>query len=516
MTITEPMLTPERPDLAAVPLFTAFGADPRISPVTARPGRVRSEFALPPAALHVVAAAESTPALPSRSAVSAPAGEVDWEEAARLRVLASKRLTARLGGGTPEEGNRRELGRAVVLEVVQEATEAQLSLTGSTWTPADQQAMAKAVFDLMYGLGRFQTLVDRDDVEDIVVIGHDRVFLNLVDGRNVPGPPVASSDKELEKFLQDLAAAADPPRTFSDAHPSLNLNLEGARLAASMSVVHRPTVVIRRHRLVRVTLDDLVGFGTVTPVMASFLAAAVRARLSIVVSGAQGDGKTTMLRALCHEIEPREVIGLFETERELGLERLTVEHPRVISWEERPGSGELGPDGRPVNQFTLERALWSSFRYILGRQVVGEVRGAEVAQMILAMESGSGSMSTTHAESAGLAMEKLVSCAMQSGEFTRDSAVMKLARLIHLVVHMRTCVITGRDGQSRKLRVVDEIVAIRPGEAGVGYATDTVFRRNGDAPATPTLLPDHLQRLSTHGFAVSEFLAEAHRHGGVA
>ncbi len=130
-------------------------------------------------------------------------------------------------------------------------------------------------------------------------------------------------------------------------------------------VTHRPWVVIRRHRLVRITLDDLIELGTLTPVMASFLAAAVKARLSIVVSGQQGDGKTTLLRALCAEIGPEEVLGTFETERELGLEKLVDQHPVVFSWEERPGSGRLGVDGRPVNQFTLQDGMQDSFRCIL-------------------------------------------------------------------------------------------------------------------------------------------------------
>ncbi|MEA5055920.1 MAG: ATPase, T2SS/T4P/T4SS family, partial [Propionicimonas sp.] len=224
------------------------------------------------------------------------------------------------------------------MEVVQEATEARFAVNGSVNSATAQDALAQAVFDLMFGLGRLQPLVDRPDVENIIVVGHDRVFLDLVGGEKVPGPPVAASDDELIQLLQDLASRADPPRVFSDANPDLHLNLEGARLAASAFVTHRPSVVIRRHRLVRITLDDLVGLDTVSPLLASFLAAAVKARLSIVVSGQQGDGKTTLLRALCAEIGPEEVLGTFETERELGLEQLVDEHPVVFSWEARPGS----------------------------------------------------------------------------------------------------------------------------------------------------------------------------------
>lgn len=488
-----------------MPLFTAFGTDPTA-------GRVRSEFSLSRAGLHVV---DPSHAPRSSSQREGNVEDVDWDEAATLRNVASKRLTGRLET-TPsaDEDLRRELGRAVILEVVQEATGHRFARDGFTWSVAEQQAMAKAVFDLMFGLGRLQPLIDRDDVEDIIGVGHDRVFLNLVDGRKVPGPSVASSDEELQLLLQDLAARNSPPRAFSEANPSLHLNLEGARLAAQMSVTHAISFVIRRHRMVRTSLVELTELGTVTPLMASFLSAAVKARRSIVVSGSQGDGKTTMLRALCAEIDPDEVIGVFETERELGLERLTDQHRVVFSWEERPGSGELAANGRPVNQYSLQQEMRDSFRMILSRQIVGEVRGPEVAQMIMAMESGSGSMSTTHAESAGQAMEKLISCAVQSNEYTRESAVLKLARCVHLVVQMRT-VYTRRNGATTKRRIVDEIRAIEPGEGMGGYASTTVFRRNGDAPAVPDVLPDSLRVLGQYGFAVSEYITEAQR-GGVA
>ena len=80
--------------------------------------------------------------------------------------------------------------------------------------------------------------------------------------------------------------------------------------------------------------------------MADFLKACVKARKSIVVSGIQGAGKTTLVRALCSEIDPNEPIGTFETEYELFLHELFDQHRVVHAWEARAGSGERGPDGR--------------------------------------------------------------------------------------------------------------------------------------------------------------------------
>ena len=211
--------------------------------------------------------------------------------------------------------------------------------------------MAAAVEAALFGLGRLQPLVDDDRVENIIITGHDQVTLELTDGRLVPGPDVADSDAELIDFLVFLASRSEVnARPFSQAQPRLHLRLDGgARLAAAAWVTPRPSVVIRRHRLRQVTLADLVGLGTLTPVAASFLAAAVKARRSIVVTGAQGAGKTTLVRALCAEIPTHEAIGTFETEYELHLHELREQHPIVFAWEARPGLRRARP-GRAASR----------------------------------------------------------------------------------------------------------------------------------------------------------------------
>ena len=117
--------------------------------------------------------------------------------------------------------------------------------------------MATAIDNALFGLGRLQPLVDDDTVENIIITGHDQVTLELVDGRMVPGPSVADTDQELIDFLVFLASRSEVnARPFSQAQPRLHLRLDGgARLAAAAWVTPRPSVVIRRHRLRRVTLD---------------------------------------------------------------------------------------------------------------------------------------------------------------------------------------------------------------------------------------------------------------------
>ncbi|MDN5895906.1 MAG: Flp pilus assembly complex ATPase component TadA [Nocardioides sp.] len=402
-----------------------------------------------------------------------------------------------------------ELGRAIVLDLIESAMAERVDAGDAAWTAAEQTALAQAVFDSLFRLGRLQPLVDDDRVENIIIAGHDNVHLELTDGSLIDGPPVADSDAELIDFLVFLASRSEVnARGFSEAQPRLHLRLDGgSRLAAAAWVTPRPSVVIRRHRLMHVTLDDLVERGMLSALLASFLRAAVRARKSIVVAGCQGAGKTTLVRALCCEIDEHEAIGTFETEYELHLDQLG-RHKIVHPWEARPGSGERGPDGRLAGEFTLDEALVDSFRFNLSRQIVGEVRGREIWAMIKAMESGTGSISTTHASDAVAAIRKLVTCAMEAGaHVTHDLAASKLASTIDLVVQLHLSTERIPDG-FRRHRSVCEVIAVAPGEREPGYATTHLFSPDAAGNARPDVLPDEYRDLASFGFDLGGFLNE--------
>lgn len=435
---------------------------------------------------------------------------VDWPLVATLRAQASEQLSQAVSAdrGRLDKAAQQELGRSIVLDLIESSVADTVNAGGSAWSIAQQDALARAVFDSLFRLGRLQPLVDNDTVENIIIAGHDNVMLELTDGSLTEGPAVADSDDELIDFLVFLASRSEVnARGFSEAQPRLHLRLDGgARLAAAAWVTPRPSVVIRRHRLLEVTLDDLVDRRMLTGVTASFLRAAVRARKSIVVAGSQGAGKTTLVRALCAEIDPMEAIGTFETEYELHLHELR-RHRIVHAWEARPGSGERGPDGRQAGEFTLDDALVDSFRFNLSRQIVGEVRGKEIWAMIKAMESGTGSVSTTHASDAVAAVQKLVTCAMEAGpHVTHNLATSKLAATIDLIVQLdlRT---TASNGVSHRHRRVAEIIAVTPGERETGYATTHVFAPNAEGNAIPAVLPDEYRALASHGFDLTGYLA---------
>ena len=495
-------------DPTSLPLFAAQPQP--------RPGRVRGSFSMAPgdgearsAPRHVAPAGDDPAhALPR---IHPYGGDLDWELVTAFRQQASDRLSAALGEerGHLTTAAQRERGRTIILELLNSEHDERVSSGQETWSLAEQEAMAKAVDNALFGLGRLQPLVDDHRVENILIFGCDCVFLELSDGRLIPGPAVADSDQELIDFLVFLASRSEVnARPFSQAQPRLHMRLDGgARLAAAAWVTPRPSVVIRRHQLRKVTLADLVHRGTLSELAASFLSAAVKSRRSIVVSGAQSAGKTTLVRALCAEIPKHEIIGTFETEYELHLHELKDQHPYVFPWEARPGSGERAADGSQAGEFTLSQALFDSFRFDLSRQIVGEVRGPEVLAMLKAMESGAGSISTTHAPNAEAAIGKLVTCAMEAGpQITHDYAVRAIAASIDVIVHVHLETTPLPDGTAQRSRWVAEIITVTPGEREKGYAVQHVFRTSpGARVAEPRVLPDEYRDLQGWGFALEEF-----------
>jgi len=419
---------------------------------------------------------------------------LDWPTVAQMRQAASTRLSNRVGSEHIDPAHQQSLGRMIIADLLEERASDALAQGLSPWDPAYQSRMGQAVFDALFRLGRLQPLVDDDSIENIIIAGADNVWVESSDGRLTTVPPVADSDQELIDFLCFIASRSEVnERSFSPAAPRLHLRLDsGARLAAAAWVTPRPSVVIRRHRLRQVTMRDMVDNDTINAQAARFLSEAVRRRASIVVSGAQGAGKTTFMRALCSVIGPEEVIGTFETEYELHLHELAEAHPIVHAWEARPGTGEFDAAGHRAGEFSLDEALYDSFRFNLSRQIVGEVRGREILAMIKAMQSGSGSLSTTHADSAEGAIRKLITCALEAGpHVTAAYATRAIAEAIDFIVHMEMASERLSDGTYQRRRWVKEILSVQPSDSVRGYATTRLFSTlPGEKMAVMDVMPE--------------------------
>jgi len=339
--------------------------------------------------------------------------------------LAATRRADGANGRDPMTGeDEREYARAVLNRALAEHARAELSAGRTPPTPDEEEDVAGAVQAALFGVGRLQPLLDDPLVENVDINGCDHVFVSYSDGRELYGAPVADSDAELVELVQVLAAYSGlASRPFDTAHPELDLRLpDGSRLSAVMEVTARPAVSIRRNRLAKVTLADLVGNGTLDDRLAAFLSAAVAARKNIMVAGATNAGKTTLLRALANEIPPRERLVTVERALELGLGEFPELHPNVVALEERlPNSEGLGA----VSMAELVRR---SLRMNPSRVIVGEVLGPEIVTMLNAMTQGNdGSLSTIHASSAVEVFTRISTYALQAEEHLPIDASQLLA-----------------------------------------------------------------------------------------
>ena len=422
-----------------------------------------------------------------------------------VRRVVADQLAVRLHGGeAPEPGQRRELARGLIARELAARNTARAQAGENQWPFETRVALGDAVMAALFGLGRLQPLVDDQGVENIEIDGHDQVWTSYADGRDQRVAPVADSDVELIEMLQALAArSGSAERTFTSAHPALHLRLEdGSRLAAVAWVTPKPHVVIRRHRVRDVDLDDLVDLGTLDPVVAAFLRAAVLAGKNIVVTGLQNAGKTTLIRALANEFDPMERFATIEKEYELHLHDLPHRHPRVVAMEAREGSAEKDGAGGRAGQITLSDLVVDALRLNLRRIIVGEVRGPEVLPMLEAMSTSDGSLCTVHARTAAHGIDRIVTLCYSAGVAMSDAfAYRLLAGSVDLIVHLTLLDQSIRGGA--KHRFVSTVLEL----GGLGEngrpATTTVFGPGADGRAVPLHRPDCLDGLVRAGFDVA-------------
>ncbi|GGM20896.1 hypothetical protein GCM10010129_76420 [Streptomyces fumigatiscleroticus] len=250
-------------------------------------------------------------------------------------------------------------------------------------TPQEDEALRRAVYDLLFRAGRLQPYLDDDRVEDIIVQGPHEVWLDYGDGERRRVGPIADSEEELLELLRELArTSGHGERTISTANPTLALSLrDGSRLQAITGLGPMTYAVIRRHRISHANLDDLVRLGTIDAVLRAFLGAAVRAEKNIMIAGKQKAGKTTLLRALLKEFDPQCRFATIQTEDEL-FAHTDGYHQQVVSLVGRESNGEKDAAGRGAGEVTLLDLMHPALRMSLERIVVGEVRGPEVVAMM--------------------------------------------------------------------------------------------------------------------------------------
>jgi len=423
-----------------------------------------------------------------------------------LRARVSDDLTVHTTSGGPAvaagwvEADRRAWATDLVRDGLREQARAAVAEGRLPLPPEVEDRVTRAVLDSLFGLGGLQPLLDDVGVENINVNGCDRVFVRRVGSGPQRMGPVSDSDEDLVELVRTVAARAGVgERRFDAGHPIVNLQLpDGSRLFAVMGVSRRPCISIRRHRFLYVTLDHLVQVGTVTPPLAGFLAAAVRGRRNILISGGTGAGKTTLLRALASQIDPAERLVTIEDTFELFLDHDTAAHPDCVALQVREPNIE---DAGGIDQADLVR---HALRMSPDRVIVGEVRGHELVPMLNAMSQGTdGSMGTVHASSSRGVFSKLAAYGAQAPErLGLEATNLLTAEAVHLVVHL------AFDRASNR-RVVASVLEVA-GADGPLVAANEVFRPGPGGAAVPGTPPssDLLDVLASAGY-------DASRRGGL-
>jgi pilus assembly protein CpaF len=351
-----------------------------------------------------------------------------------------------------------ESGAVLSPEVVARALRDQGRPVGDTAVLAVHDLLRRDVL----GAGPLEPLLRLPGVTDVLVNGPREVYLDRGDG--LERTQIGFADEAaVRRLAQRLAGAAG--RRLDDATPYVDLRLpDGTRFHAVLAPIARPgTVMSLRIPRARVfSLGELVAAGTVSAEGARLLHRLVEARLAFLVSGGTGSGKTTLLSALLSLVDPCHRLVIVEDSSEL-----RPAHPHVVGLEARPANVE-GAGEVPMR--TLVR---QALRMRPDRLVVGEVRGAEVTDLLAAMNTGhEGGCGTVHANSAQDVPARIEALAMAAG-MGQAAAHSQLASAVDAVIHV------GRDGDG--LRRVLEIACLRRGGDGFVAAVPAVsFDRDGD------------------------------------
>jgi pilus assembly protein CpaF len=365
--------------------------------------------------------------------------------------------------------------------------------------PEQKHQMITVILREAIGYGPIDPLIHDATITEIMVNAPDEVYIER-NGQILRSQVTFENVAQLLNVIRRIAATVG--RRVDETSPMVDARLpDGSRINAVIppAAIRGPALTIRKFRAFQMGLDDLIDEGTLSPTMAIYLQAAVEGRLSILVSGGTGSGKTTTLNMLGSLIPARERVVTIEDSAELQLD-----HPHTVALEYRPanveGKGEL----------TIRQLLRNSLRMRPDRVIVGEVRDAAALDMLQAMNTGhDGSMSTIHANSARDAFSRLETMVLSgSVDLPLPAVRAQIVSAIDLVIHQARL----PDG-SRKTTQISEL---RGYDADAPILED-IFRgerqANGTFVFAPTgVVPLRLSKLAFHGVAIPPELFKSPRY----
>lgn len=321
--------------------------------------------------------------------------------------------------------------------------------------PTDRR-VAHLVSNHLVGMGGLTALMESDEVEEIWINAPDRIFVAR-EGRSEL-TTIVLTETEIRDLVERILTKSG--RRLDLSVPFVDAQLEdGSRLHVAIpDVVRNWTVNIRKHAAPLHDLDDLVVTGSLSGSAAEFLSTSMAAGLNILISGGTHTGKTTLANCL--------LATLPGTERVITIEEvfeLNVDLPDMVQMQARQ------PNLEGVGEITLRQLIKEALRMRPTRLVVGEVRGAEAMDLLIAMNSGVPSLCTIHANSARDAVLKMTTLPLLGGpNVTSDFVVPTVASSVDLVVHCSL-----RDGR----RIIEEIRAVGGQVEGSVIGSEPLYQR---------------------------------------
>src|SRR5215813_8387606 len=338
------------------------------------------------------------------------------------------------------------LPRELVQQQIRRIVEDMLALDETPLSRKERDDLVIEIEHETFGLGPIEPLMQDPTVSDILVNGAQEIYVERR-GKLERTRVTFRDDTHLLQVIDRIVSAVG--RRVDESSPMVDARLpDGSRVNAIIPplALDGPVLSIRRFAKDPLRMSDLIEFGTITPALAEILRATVQARLNILVSGGTGAGKTTMLNVLSNAIPNTERIVTIEDSAELQLQQ-----DHVVRLETRPANIE---GQGAVSQRELVR---NALRMRPDRIVVGEVRGAEVLDMLQAMNTGhDGSISTVHANSTRDALSRIETMVLMSGIALPVRAMRDyIASALDLIIQLARL----SDG-TRKLIRVTEIVGM--------------------------------------------------------
>ena len=311
---------------------------------------------------------------------------------------------------------------------------------GRLLTDSDRVRLVDEVKNELLGLGPLEPLLRDDDVTDILVNGHDQVFVEKHGKLHQTGIHF-HDDQHLMLIIDRIVSQVG--RRVDESSPMVDARLrDGSRINAIIPplAIDGPSLSIRRFGKKRYSVEDLLAKESISAQMVSLLQAVVRARLNMLVCGGTGSGKTTMLNCLSSFVPADERIVTIEDSAELSLQQT-----HVVRLETRP------PNLEGKGEVTARELVRNTLRMRPDRIIVGEVRGAEVFDMLQAMSTGhDGSIATIHSNSSRECLGRLEMMMLLSGFSIPQRAMrQQIASAINIIVHVARL----SDGSRRMMKI---------------------------------------------------------------